>query len=249
MRVLTGALLAAVLLGAARQHHASIVEEPFNQGISEGHRIADALMISRRVADRFRDIEAHGPAGEPSSWLLRSNADRLLTGGDCGDAALALGALFVSRGLPFRIVQVNVGEMGANHIMVEARDDDGRWVLIDAIEGRAFSRPGDSRLLGIDDIRALPPGDRDWLPEIYRDGDYSLFGPYRRTNWSRLGPLAAAVRAVAGDAWMQETSVRAVLLRADRALVIWPLLALVLVAVARLFAIRRTDARATCSSA
>ena len=154
--------------------------------------------------------------GAGAWWPLRTDADELLTGGDCGHAAAALGAVFVSRGRPFRILQANVGVNGASHIMFETPDDAGHWVLLDPLHGHGFQRPSDGRFLAIDEIRALPPQNREWLAEEYRTGDLSLFAPYRRTNWVRLGPLADMVRAVKGESWMRETSVRVVVLRADR---------------------------------
>lgn len=215
--VLVG-LMFAVGIAAARVHRASVLSASINEGISSEIRLDNALELNRRVAARFRDIEEYGAVGEAAPWLLRSEAEHLLTGGDCGRAAVALGAVFVSRGRPFRILQANVGELGAGHIMFETPDDAGRWVLLDPIEGRGFQSPIDGRFLGIDEIRALPLHMRDWLPEEYRDGELSLFSPYRRTNWTRLGVLASVVRATAGDGWMQETSMRVVILKSDHLL-------------------------------
>lgn len=208
-------LVLVVGIGAARVHRASVLAAPFNEGISSEIRLANALELTRRVAARFQDIEERGPVGAVPSWLLRSNAEALGTGGDCGRAAEALGAVFVSRGRPFRILQANVGEHGAGHIMFETPSDRGRWVLLDPLHGFGFQNPKDGRYLGIEEIRALPPHERDWLPEEYRDGDLSLFAPYRRTNWTRLGALAGVVRAIMGDEWMQGASLRVVMLKFD----------------------------------
>src|SRR5262245_43914888 len=210
---LMAVLLFAGGIGAARVHRASVLAAPINEGISSEIRIANALELTRRVSARFHDIEEHGPVGEVSSWLLRSDADYLLVGGDCGRAAAALGAVFVARGRPFRLLQANLQSNGARHILFETPDDDGRWVLLDPLYGHGFSKPGESRLLGMDEIRALPREERGWLEDQYRSGDLSLFTPYRRTNWARLGPIAAVLRVVEGDAWMQETSLRVFALR------------------------------------
>lgn len=224
---MTGLLLAVALLGA-RQYRASVLTAPIIQGL----RIDDAEEATRRVAARFRDIEERGPVGTPPPWPLRTEADNLLTGGDCGSAAGALGAAFVSRGRPFRIIQVNVGPEGAGHIMVETPDDDGRWVLLDAVEGRGFPDPRDGRLLGIDEIRAFPVDQRGWLAEEYL-GEYSLFTPYRRTNWNRLGPIAGAVAAVGGEQWMTETSLRSEILASDGPLTVAAVVAMLLLATAK----------------
>lgn len=224
---MTGLLLAVALLGA-RQYRASVLTAPIIQGL----RIDDAEEATRRVAARFRDIEERGPVGTPPPWPLRTEADNLLTGGDCGSAAGALGAAFVSRGRPFRIIQVNVGPEGAGHIMVETPDDDGRWVLLDAVEGRGFPDPRDGRLLGIDEIRAFPVDQRGWLAEEYL-GEYSLFTPYRRTNWNRLGPIAGAVAAVRGEQWMTETSLRSEILASDGPLTVAAVVAMLLLATAK----------------
>jgi hypothetical protein len=229
---LMAGLVVAVMLGGARVYRESVLSAPINEGISSEVRLDNALELARRVAARFRYIEDHGPVGDVSAWLLRSDADYLLTGGDCGRAAAALGAVFVSRGRPFRVLQANLGPNGAGHIMFETPDDAGRWVLLDPLEGRGFPSPRDGRLLGIDEIRALPLHERGWLAEEYRSGDLSLFAPYRRTNWARLGPLAGVLRAVEGDAWMRETSLRVVMLRADRGLTEGAVLALLLLAIA-----------------
>ena len=208
-------LAAAASLGAARMHHASLLTASINEGISSEITLGNALEITRRVAERFHHIEAHGPAGEVGPWALRSDADYLLTGGDCGRAAGALGAVFVSRGRPFRVIQVNLGSNGAGHIMFETPDDAGRWILLDPIVGRGFARPQEGRLLGIDEIRALPVGERQWLAAEYRDGADSLFAPYQRTNWTRLGPFAGVVRWAAGEAWTRRTSLRVEMLKSD----------------------------------
>jgi hypothetical protein len=229
--VVMAVLVLGAGLGAARLHRASVLSEPINDGISSEIRLDNALELTRRVAARFRYIEEHGPLGAAAGWPLRSDAEYLLTGGDCGNAAAALGMVFVSRGRPFRVLQANIGAHGAGHIMFETPDDAGRWVLLDPIEGRGFPSPKDGRLLGIEEIRALPLYERDWLPEEYRAGDLSLFAPYRRTNWAKLGPLAAVLRAVGGDGWMQETSLRVVILRADRLLTTGAMLAILLLAI------------------
>ena len=233
--VVMAGLMAAVGLGAARLHRAAVLSAPINDGVSSEVRLDNALELTRRVAARFRYIEEHGPVGEVGAWPLRSDAEHLLTGGDCGNAAAALGAVFASRGRPFRVLQANVGVHGAGHVMFETPDDSGRWVLLDPIEGRGFVRPIDDRLLGIDEIRALPLHERDWLPEDYRSGNLSLFSPYRRTNWARLGPLAGVLRAVEGDQWMQETSLRVLLLRADLFLTEGAVFAVLLLAIAGTF--------------
>ena len=224
-------LLIAAALGGARVYRASVLSAPINDGVSSEIRIGNALELTRRVAARFKYIEEHGALGTPAPWPLRTEADHLLTGGDCGAAAAALGTVFVSRGRPFRILQANVGAGGAGHIMFETPDDSGRWVLLDPIEGHGFPRPSDGRLLGIEEIRALPESERTWLPEPYRDGEYSLYAPYRRTNWARLGVMANLVRTVEGDAWMNETSVRVAVLEADRNLTAVALFALAMIAV------------------
>ena len=208
-------LLAATALGAARLHHAALLTASINAGVSSEVTLANALEVTRRVAARFHHIEEHGPSGEAAPWPLGSDADYLLSGGDCGKAAGALGAVFASRGRPFRVIQVNLGKGGAGHIMFETPDDDGRWVLLDPIVGSGFPLPQDGRLMGIDEIRALPVGQREWLAAEYRDGADSLFAPYRRTNWNRLGPFAGMVRWGAGETWTTQTSLRAVILRSD----------------------------------
>lgn len=236
IRWLYGGLIVCLVvvsaLGVAREHRASVLSAPIFAGISAELRFADALEVTRRVASRFRYIDEHGPLGDAASWPLRTAADHLLTGGDCGDAAGALGAVFISRGRSFRIIQVNLAAAGASHIMLETPDDAQRWVLIDPIEGHAFPRPLDGRLLGIEEIRALPDSERAWLADEYRSGESSLFTPYRRTNWTRLGPLADIVRAVAGDEWMREHSLRAAMLQADRRLTESAMVAMVLLAIA-----------------
>ncbi|MDP3717858.1 MAG: hypothetical protein Q8T13_08870 [Acidobacteriota bacterium] len=226
-------LMCVVGIAAARVHRASVLSASINEGISSEIRLDNALELTRRVAARFRHIEEYGAVGEVAAWPLRSEADYLLTGGDCGRAAGALGAVFVSRGRPFRILQANVDEQGAGHIMFETPDDAGRWVLLDPIEGRGFQSPIDGRFLGIDEIRALPLHMRDWLPEEYRDGELSLFSPYRRTNWTRLGALASVVRATAGDEWMRQTSMRVVILKSDHLLLTGGSLAIFLLVFAR----------------
>lgn len=229
---MTGLLLTVALLGA-RQYRAAVLTAPITQGLWAGLRIDDAEEATRRVAARFRDIDERGSVGTPAPWPLRTEADNLLTGGDCGSAAGALGAAFVSRGRPFRIIQVNVGPEGAGHIMVETPDDDGRWVLLDAVEGRGFPDPRDGRLLGIDEIRAFPVDRHGWLSEEYLGGgEYSLLAPFRRTNWNRLGPFAGAVAAVRGEQWMTETSLRSEILASDRPLTEAAVVAMLLLAIA-----------------
>jgi hypothetical protein len=209
-------LVIAIVLGAVRLHRASLLTASINQGISREIRFDNALEVARRVATRFRYIEEHGAMGGVAAWPLHTDADYLLTGGDCGKLAGALGAVFVSRGRPFRIIQINVGAEGASHIMFETPDDLGRWVLLDPHDARGFPSPDTGRLLGIEEIRALPADQRQWLAEEYRNGGHdSLFGPYRRTNWARLGPLAEAVHWAAGDEWTRHTSLRVAVLRSD----------------------------------
>ena len=241
--VLMALLAAAASLGAARVHRASVLTASINQGISSDVTLGNALEITRRVAERFQQIHEHGPIGEVTPWPLRSDADYLLTGGDCGKAAGALGAVFVSRGRPFRVIQVNLGKNGAGHIMFETPDDDGRWVLLDPIVGRGFPRPQDGRLLGIDEIRALPVSERQWLPEEYRDGPDSLFAPYQRTNWARLGPIAGVVKWSAGEAWTRQTSLRVAVLRSDYWVTEGATAAALLLGIAGLFANRRSTLR------
>jgi hypothetical protein len=133
--------------------------------------------------------------------------------------------------------------------MFETPDDAGRWVLLDPLQGGGFPRPKDGRLLGIDEIRALPLHERDWLAEDYRvGGNLSLFSPYRRTNWARLGPLASVIRAVEGDEWMQQTSLRVVMLKADRLLTEGEVFAIVLLAVAGVWTTYRSAPPAAANS-
>jgi hypothetical protein len=240
---LMAGLVLVVVLGVVREHRASVLSASIDPGIPAEFKFAKTLEITRRVAARFRFIDEHGPVGIAAPWPFRTDADNLLTTGDCGRAAGALAAVLLSRGQAFRIVQVNLDADGANHIMVEVQDDTRRWVLVDPSEGRGFARPRDGRYLGIEEIRALPPGERAWLPEKYRDGDYSLFTPYRRTNWARLGPLADVVRAVKGEAWMHETSLRAVMLETDRRLTEVAAASILLLAIARVLAARTARGR------
>jgi hypothetical protein len=241
VRVVSAGLVVAAALGGARLLRAAVLSAPINEGISSEVRLDNALELTRRVAARFHHIEEYGPIGDVAPWPLRSDADDLLIGGDCGHAAAALGAVFVSRGRPFRILQANVGPRGAGHIMFETPDDTGRWVLLDPIRGVGFQRPGDRHFLGIDEIRALPPQERGWLAEEYRTGSLSLFAPYRRTNWARLGLLASAVRAVEGERWMNETSLRVWVLKSDRLFTEGSVIAIVLMAIGGVL-IRRSPA-------
>ncbi len=199
-------------------------------------RVADTMEVARRIASRFRYVDDYGPVGNAAPWPLFTDADYLLIGGDCGAAAAAIATILISRGHPFRILQVNVVAGGAKHIMVEAQDDDQRWVLIDPLGGHGFPSPRDGRLLGIEEIRALLPDQRTSLAEEFRAGDYSLFNPYRRTNWTRLGPLAGIAQAVAGDEAMRETSFRAVMMQAERRLAEFALFGVILLVIARLLA-------------
>lgn len=241
---LMAGLAVVVALGVVREYRASVLAASIDPGIPAEFRFAKTLEVTRRVAARFRFMDEHGPVGQVAPWPLRTDADNLLTTGDCGRAAGALAAVLLSRGQSFRIVQVNLDADGANHVMVEVRDDARRWVLVDPSEGRGFARPQDGRFLGIDEIRALPPAERTWLPEKYRDGgDYSLFTPYRRTNWARLGPLAEVVRAVKGEAWMHEVSLRAVMLEAERRLTEVAAAAILLLAIARVLAERTAQGK------
>lgn len=235
-------LAVAAGIGGARLYRASLLLAPMTDGLSSDVPIDNALELTRRVADRFRSIDAHGPLGNAAPWPLRTEADYLLSGGDCGGASGALAALFVSQGRRFRILQANVGPQGAGHIMVETPDDSGRWVLLDPLAGHGFPSPRDGRLLGIDEIRELPAGERDWLTPQYVDGDLSLFSPYRRTNWARLGPFADVIRALKGDDWMRETSLRAAIIRSDRWLTIGAVAALLIIGIVSLFARRRSAA-------
>lgn len=234
-RALMAGLMVAIALLVARQYRAAVLTAPITAGMPAGLRADDTVEAARRVAARFNYIEQHGPVSDAAPWPLWTDADYLLTGGDCGGAAGALGAAFVSSGRPFRIIQVNVGPEGASHIMVETPDDAGRWVLLDPLVGHGFPSPRDGRLLGIDEIRALPVAERGWLAEEYRGGEYSLFAPYRRTNWARLGPIAPVVAAVAGDEWMREVSLRSKILGADRPLTEGAAAAVLLLAVAGWF--------------
>jgi hypothetical protein len=235
-------LLLVVGLGAARVQRATSLTASINEGVSAEIRLDNALELARRVGERFRHVDEHGPFGYAAAWPLRSDADYLLTGGNCGQAAGALGAVFASRGRPFRVIQVNVGPQGAGHIMFETPDDAGQWVLIDPFEGHGFRSPVDGRYLGIDEIRVLPEAERGWLPEEYRTGDSSLFTPYRRTNWARVGPLAGALRRIKGEQWMHDTSLRAMVLKADRIALEAAVVALVMLAIAGLVARRRAAA-------
>lgn len=223
-------------LGLAREHRISTLSAPIEAGISPGLRAADAVEIARRVAARFRYVDEHGPVGRAAPWPLRTDADYLLVGGDCGAAAAAIAAIFVSRRVPFRIVQVNVVAGEASHIMVEALDDGQHWVLLEPLGGHGFPSQLDGLLLGIDAIRALPSDQRGWLGEDHRTGAFSLYNPYRRTNWARLGPLADVVRAVAGDEAMRETSITAVMMKAERWLAEAALLAMTVLVATRLLA-------------
>ena len=237
-------LVAISALGAARERRVSALSAPILIGIPTERRLVNALEITRRVAERFRYIEEHGPAGDVAPWPLRTDADYLLTGGDCGQAAEAISAIFISRRQPFRIIQVNLGEAGASHIMIETQDDAQRWVLIDPIEGHGFPRPLDGRLLGIEEIQALPTDERAWLAEIYREGDWSLFTPYRRTNWTRLGWLSDVVREIEGDERMQNISLRAVMLEADGRLADGAEVTLILLAIVGMLARRSSWSKA-----
>ena len=116
--------------------------------------------------------------------------------------------------------------------MVGTQDDYHRWVLIDPLGGHGFPRPLDGRHLGIEEIRALPIEARYWLADAYRTGDWSLFMPYRRTNWSRLGPLEDVLGVVFGESRMDEVSLRASMIEAEHRLLEIALAAMALLAVA-----------------
>ena len=122
---LMAGLVVAVALGVTRQYRASELTAAISAGMPTELRLDHALEITRRVASRFQDIEVHGPASDTAPWPVRTDADYLLTGGDCGHAAGALGATFVSRRQPVRIIQVNVGPAGA--MCATRRVRWGRW--------------------------------------------------------------------------------------------------------------------------
>lgn len=208
---LSAVLGALVVIGVASEIVAARTTRPFRSEAGFRGRVVDLVAATRGVGRRFEEIRTGGYPRRRITWLARS-ASRLEAGGICGDAAVALGAVFDQAGQPFRILQLNVGPTGAAHVVVEARAADGRWILLDPLMSRAIADRRSGQPLTLEEARRLAGEDRAALDPEYVDGAFSLLAPSRRTNWSRLGPLRAVLEPFGGRRRFEETSLRALLI-------------------------------------
>jgi len=124
-----------------------------------------------------------------------------------------MGAVLDTLGIPFRILHVNVQDYGASHIMLEVLSQDGRWLLVDPLDGAMMHHPVTGQAVTLDELRALGPADAAQLDPRYRAGrDWSLFGQNMRTNWTGLGPVGAVARLVLPRSTLEGFSLRAALI-------------------------------------
>lgn len=205
------AMAVLVVLGVASEARSARTTHAFRRALEVPRELRALVAVTAEVGRRFEEIREGRFPSRPVAWLGRS-ASRLESGGVCGDAAVALGAVFDQAGQPFRILQLNVGPTGAAHVVVEAVDSDGRWILLDPLMSRAISDRRTGRPLTLDEARGLGAEAQVALPPEYVDGAFSLFAPFRRTNWSRLGPLARPLEWLVGRPRFDEISLRAILI-------------------------------------
>ncbi len=164
--------------------------QPMVEGLPSGSHEETVRIAGRRVYERIKAIAEQDAAGlprqPPSAPWARTAAEGLVTGGSCGVAVRALGATLDALDVPFRIIHLNVADYGASHIALEARMEDGRWMLMDPLMGFNFDDPT-GRFLSLDELRQLPLERRTWLPSAYREGQlWSLYGPFERGSWAPL---------------------------------------------------------------
>ena len=192
------ALLALVASGGVtREVRARFLLQAVLEGVAEDKRTLTYQVLAGRVSETVLDINAHGPRGSSWPWVMRSSAAALIHGGACGDAALAMGGALDQLNLPFRILMVNVQGWGATHVMVEAQDEGGRWLLVDPLGGFLVRHPTTGAPLTLDETRSLPQELAAQLPERLRPGrEWTLFARNERTIWNNFGPVGRAIEAM-----------------------------------------------------
>jgi len=190
-------LVLTALLGLAREWKAHTVTQDIRAGLTGPVDGTMLEQINARVGRHF--VEGSGVARQHSRPLiLRTAADRLWEGGgQCGDAVLAMAAVLDVMDVPFRILQLDVRANGANHVLLEAKSDDGKWLLFDPLRQTAFRHPQSAALLTLEEARALPLHQRLVMDPLYVTR-WPLTAPVRRTSWA---PVESTWR---GRAWMLE---------------------------------------------
>lgn len=200
-----------VAVGLCREFRVQQLTEPFVHRLDHDRSESALMDVAKAVSERFRTANAAGGVGRRWPFPFGTAADYLLTGGSCGQASLALGAIFDRAQQPFRIVQINVKEWGASHVMVESCAPDGRWILLAPLTGFRFIHPETGGAMTLEEVRALPGEKRAWIPPVYQ-GRWSLWGPVRRTNWGPLDGLREVASSVVGEDTVAAFSLRALFL-------------------------------------
>ncbi len=212
-RLLQACLAVIVVAGLAREWRLRELARPLVAGLHGAAPGEVAPLLAARVAERFAQVKHEGPIGVPWPGPLQTSGAPLLVGGACGDAAIAMGAVLDTLGIPFRILHVNVQDYGASHIMLEVLSQDGRWLLADPLDGTMMHHPVTGRIATLEELRSLRPEDAALVDPRYRAGrDWSLFALNMRTNWTGLGPVGAAARLVLPRSTLEGFSLRAALI-------------------------------------
>lgn len=235
---------ALIVIGLFREWRLTSLTAHLRAGLSsvgDEATFAEATARVYRHFMTFRNPKPDDPVGTALPFPLGTEADNILTGGgcSCGETSGALGIVFRQMGQDFRIIQINVVNGGPSHIMVEAKASSGRWALLDPTTGMVFRHPGDGHLMSIEEVQALDESARATLPEYYRT-EWSLFGPYRRTNWERIPWLRTLVKLfVRNEEKFKQISLRAMLIEPGAGLVWFGAGGLALVAFLRFGRMRR----------
>jgi len=211
------AILAVLALvaagGVAREMRARALLQPVLLELPTRSRVEIYQALAKRVAETVVDINEHGPRGYSWPWVMRSSAAALVVGGACGDAALAMGGALDQLDLQFRILLVNVQGWGATHVMIEARDEDGSWLLVDPLGGFLLRHPVTGSPLTLAGARALPSEVASQLPERFRPGhEWTLFARNERTIWENYGPPGRALESALPSGVRETLSLRALLI-------------------------------------
>jgi len=205
--VLIASLAAIAVFGFAREWRAEFVTRPLTVNLGDPGEMQTVRVTLDRFSKMFSRphehqlLDLHG--------VLNTPADFLLTGGSCGNAALAMGMVFDQIDQPFRIIHINVSPLwGASHVMVEALTSDGKWLLLDPALGLWFPHPSTGLPMSLEEIRAFKPDDLAFIPATLR-GPWSLWGPHRRTNWESIPIVGTVLVAVLPASVTEGFSLRA----------------------------------------
>jgi hypothetical protein len=139
-------------------------------------------ILSMNKADNFN-----------SSFIESSESELEYVRGACGSYSMVLARVLITEGFRVRIGQMLYDGHHANHIIVEARMSNGKWVVLDPFYNLYF-RSRDGSLAGFAEVSSNWEYYKEQTPpDYYHEYTYKAL---RYTNWERFSFAGKAVRNI-----------------------------------------------------